>query len=257
MKNQIGLEAEFLLKTDKGELVYPGDYGFCTDEFVILGEFRGKPGETREETIGNFIKEYYSVIYRAQKQKLTVDISRGWEQIDPKFYSEILRKMGTKSVAQCKNIYETDILSLSDAEHKGGKIISQKLSLGLHVHFSSENINEIKYKEKVYEPVNLPINLGGAAATFNLFREKDSVEKIVSASVTRITRPVVDFIVKKLDEKILPESVADLPKLKFRNPGFYEMKGWGFEYRSLPFNENVLKNIHNIVDFSFKLLEDI
>lgn len=257
MKNQIGLEAEFLLRDKDNQLVYPADHGFQTDEFCILGEFRGLPGETREKAIANFLEEYYKVIFTAKKKLLTVDISTGWDKIEPKFYAEILRKMGAKSVAQCKNIYDTDILSLSDAEVIEGKVISQKLSAGLHIHFSSESIKETKYSQDTYEPVNLPLNIAGAEANFNLFRKKDKIESKVTATANRITKPVIDFIVKNLDTNILPGLTKNLPKLKYRNPGFYELKGWGFEYRSLPFNQNVLQDIHSIVNYSFELLENL
>jgi hypothetical protein len=46
--------------------------------------------------------------------------------------------------------------------------------------------------------------------------------------------------------------------LRYRLPGFYEKKPDGrFEYRSLPFNENVLASVPRIVDFSFGLLENL
>lgn len=257
--NKVGLEAEFLLRDKDGKLMYPADHGFTTDEFCILGEFRGLPGETREETIANFIKEYYSVIYLAKNKKLTVDIQNGFEVIEPKFHAEILRKMGSKAVAQCRNIYDIDILSLSDAEIVDGKVISQKLSTGLHIHFSCENESKIIYQQQEYEAVNLPININNATATFELFRKKliQPSNQTITATANKITKPVVEFIVKSLDTNILPGAKKNLPNLKYRNPGFYEHKAWGFEYRSLPFNKKVLDDIHNIVDYSFSLLENL
>ncbi len=259
MKNKIGLEAEYLLRNKDNQLVYPADHGFTTDDFCILGEFRGTPGETREEAIANFIKEYFKVVYSAKKKDLVVDITKGWDLITPKFHSEILKKMGVKNVAKCQNIYNTDILTLTDAEMKDGKIVNQKISCGFHIHFSSEEYNETKFSQDTYEAVNLPLNIkiAGAAASFNLFSKKDKIERTVSATASRITKPVIDYFVKQLDETVLKESSKELPSLKYRNPGFYELKGWGFEYRSLPFNQNVFNNIHDIVDYSFKLLENL
>ncbi len=77
-----------------------------------------------------------------------------------------------------------------------------------------------------------------------------------TASVSRITKPVLYHFITELDEKILSQYKIDVP-LKYRNPGFYEIKPWGFEYRSLPFNQAVLSNIAEIVDFSFNLMEDL
>lgn len=256
--NKVGLEAEFLLKDVQGNLVYPADNGFGHDDFCILGEFRALPGETREKTIANFYEEYYKVIYQAKAKKLTVDIVNGWQNIEPKLYAEILRKMGSKSVAQCKNIYNIDILSLSDANIKGGKVINQCISAGLHVHFSSEEVNTKVVETFNYESVKLPINLNNAEACFDLYRkthEKNKQE--ITARASKITVPVVKYIVESLDKELLAKFTKDLPKLKYRHPGFYEMKNWGVEYRSLPFNKNVLENIDYVVDYSYSLLENL
>ncbi len=148
-ENKVGLEAEFFVRKNKG-LVFPADYGFSCDDFCLLGEFRAKAASSREETIANFIKEYYEIIYKAEKKGVEVDIQTGWDKIDPKFYAQIIRKMGSKSVAACLNIYNTDILQLTDAEVEGGKILAQKISCGLHVHFSSEDIASKMIKNKKY-----------------------------------------------------------------------------------------------------------
>lgn len=256
--NKVGLEAEFLLKNQNGELVYPGEHGFGYDDFCILGEFRALPGQTREETIANFYKEYYKVIYQAKAKKLTIDISQGWQNIDPKLYAEILRKMGSKSVAQCKNIYNTDILSLSDADIENGKVINQRISSGLHIHFSSEEVNSKTFETCNYESVKLPINLNNAEACFDLYRKTQEKNKQeITARASKITVPVVKYIVESLDKELLSKFTKDLPKLKYRHSGFYEMKSWGVEYRSLPFNKNVLENIDYVVDYSYSLLENL
>jgi hypothetical protein len=82
--NKIGLEVEFFLCNKKdGKLVYPSDYGFETDDFIILGEFRCEPGNTREEVIGNYYKELSKVLLQAEEVKLIVNF--GYKIITPEF----------------------------------------------------------------------------------------------------------------------------------------------------------------------------
>jgi hypothetical protein len=254
--NKIGLEAEFFLRDKDGKLVYPAAHGFSTDDFCIIGEFRGDPGATRAEAIGLFMKAYYEIAYKAKGLGLTLDIA-GWTTIEPAFYAEILRKMGSKSVAQCRNVYGTDILTLSDAETTDGKVIAQRVSAGLHVHFSSESVATQSVSVPAFESVKLPLNIGGAEAVFDLFRRTGQTDQKVTARASRITNPVIESFVRHLDAKLLPSLMLGLPPLKYRSQGFYETKHYGFEYRSLPFNKMALDNLSEIVDQSFKLLESL
>lgn len=260
--NCVGLEAEFFLRGDKNKLLYPANHGFGTDDFIILGEFRAKEGSTREETLSNFMKEWYGVLFKAKSQNHKVDIETGYTDIEPEFYAEVMRKMGTKNIAQAKNIHpEIDLLKLTDAVVEHGILKKHYLSVGLHIHFSSTVTNEqaLKNKDVTYSPVKIPISMGGnSVAEMNLFQkesEKETEIKLTS-TVSRITKPVLYSFISKFDTEILPKYKINVP-LKYRNPGFYEVKPWGFEYRSLPFNKAVLNDIAEIVDFSYKMLEDL
>ena len=64
--NKVGLEAEFFVTNKKDELLFPVSNGFSSDEFIILGEFRAEPGETRIETVTNFMKEWLTIKERAK-----------------------------------------------------------------------------------------------------------------------------------------------------------------------------------------------
>ena len=75
VKNQVGLEAEFFLYDSGDNLVFPRKFGFSTDDFELLGEFRASPGNTREETLGNFFTEYYKVLFKAQKLNLCAGLT--------------------------------------------------------------------------------------------------------------------------------------------------------------------------------------
>lgn len=260
--NSLGLEAEFFLRGKNGKLLYPGKHGFSTDEFFILGEFRAKEGTNRQETLAHFMEKWYEVLFLAKKNGEKIDIETGHTEIDPALYADILRKMESKHIASAKNIYpKIDLLKLTDAVVKDGEIQKYNLSIGLHIHFSSTITDEQKTKRKevTYSPVRIPLSIAGnSVAEMNLF-QKDSekeVETTLTASVSRITKPVLYNFIRELDEKILPAYKPEIP-LKYRNPGFYELKSYGFEYRSLPFNKAVLDNIAEIVDFSYSLLEDL
>jgi Txe/YoeB family toxin of Txe-Axe toxin-antitoxin module len=257
LENAVGLEAEFFLRNEKNELVMPKDHEFPYDDFILLGEIRGQHGKTREETISNFLKEYYRISYLAEKKKLKIDISVGWDKLDAKFYTSVIRKIEEKSISKCENIYGYDLLNYSDSIVDNGKIVAHKVSLGLHVHFSSINREEKKIKSKQYESVKLPLNISGANTTLNLFSEQKEEEIKLEVSCNRITKPAIRHIVEQMDKEIYPQFKIEEP-LKYRMTGFYETKPNGrFEYRSLPFNENFLKNLPKLVDFSFNLLEGL
>jgi hypothetical protein len=264
--NKIGLEAEFFVKKGN-KLVYPGNYGFGTDEYIILGEFRSDPGETISQTVGNFLIKWYEINEQAKKKGVEICIDP-YQIIDKKHHAEILRKMGTKEISTCSNLYSKDILEDTDIVIENGEITGYYLSIGLHIHFSSvvENLKEriITYPDS-YIPVKLPIALFGATdpmAYLDLYRREKSSgkeEKILcAASCNRITKPVIRHIVKTMDEEVLKDyNITDV-KLKYRQPGFYEVKSDGrFEYRSLPMSQRVLTYIYDITSTAFKLLEDL
>lgn len=264
--NSIGLEAEFFLTNEKGELLFPENNGFGCDSFIILGEFRAKPGTTRAETLSNFMLEWYNLIEKAENLGKIIDIEP-YKTIDGDFFAKIMRDMGTKEISQAKNIYGTDILKESDAQITRGKIVGHNLSIGLHVHFSSAVTDSVEFTQESgvkYTKIELPINLVNAelpTTIIELYRKlenmPDKVERKISVCASRITKPVLEKIIKEFDEKILPE-YKPKKNLKFRNPGFYELKTHGgFEYRSLPMSQKVMDNLYNIVDFGYTLLEDL
>ncbi len=262
-ENKVGLEAEFFVFDDVDKNpVFPADYGFDTDEFPILGEFRAPPGKTRAETVGNFLTEWYKTKEKAEKAGVTIHLGSGHVLVTPEFYAEILRRMGTKSIAQCKNIYDTDLLTYTDAEIKNGKIFRHFLSIGLHVHFSSLQVEKRYWKEDkdVYTPIEIPLGIGDAGTVnLSLYKKSEvkSIEREVKVSASRITKPVIYHFIKEFDENILHRYISNERTLKYRLPGFYEIKPHGFEYRSLPFSTKVFDNIYSIVDFSFNLLENL
>ena len=229
--NKVGLEAEFFVKDKDSNLVFPGDHGFSTDEYIILGEFRADPGETIEECVGNYFKALTEVLERAARSEKKLSISFGYETVSPEFKSKILKKMRTKQIQDTKNIHGTDILGYSDdVTDENGKVIHSKLSTGLHVHFSRE-----------------------ATCTWN---DKDNKPHTDKKSI--ITKSMMEKIIVKMDKEFTPNKLLNVP-LKYRHPGFYETKPYGFEYRSLPMYDHFLDldNVRDLVRYSFNLLEDL
>ena len=260
-KNTIGLEAEYFVRNGKGDLVIPSTRGLETDDYEILGEFRGECGTTRAEVLANFMKSFYDTYYRVINKKLQMDIETGWACLSTELHAKVLRTMGSKEISEAKNIYDTDILELSDAIIEKNKVVGYNASIGLHVHFNSSDVSEHERKVDIpqYEEVSLPIGIGDAETTLKLYRyvrTDTDVRMSVSARANRITNPVIKHIVTSMDE-LLPNYKLE-PTLKFRQPGYYECKSHGgFEYRSLPFNKAVLDALPSIVDYAFTLLEEL
>jgi len=233
--NKVGLEAEFFLHNHKKELVYPEDYGFDCDDFVILGEFRAEPGNTREDTIANFIKELVKVRREAKENRLT--LSYGYEEITPQFKSSIMKRIGSKNIQDTKNIYGTDILTCSDDVLENGKVISTKLSAGLHVHFSKE----VCFERDIHQVI-----------------EGVNVKTTIKESQYLLTMQQIKGIVKAMDVRVYPNFTLPV-ELKYRQKGFYELKPYGFEYRSLPMIKDFeeISALENIVNTAFTMLEGL
>ena len=245
--NKIGLECEVLIRNQKDELVIPSDYSLSHDDFIILGEIRSLPYETVQDTVFEFYKDYYAYETHVKHNKLFIDIQDGWDMISPEYYSTILKRMGNKEISQAKNIYKTDILKLTDAVVEDGKIVGHKISCGLHIHFSSDIvITESHYVPKLDKLKEY------------LFYSSGSEEvKTETKLYSLLTNNIIKSIIKGLDKDILSKFNIANQTLKFRNPGFYEIKPYGFEYRSLPFNNLVLDNLVEIVEYCFDKLNKL
>jgi len=229
--NKIGLEFEYFLVNPKtNTLVIPELYDLECDDFILLGEVRPDPGISTSEVIGNFYKALIRTRKLVAEDKLVMDFS-GVKEITPQFKAEILRKIGTKEIAHAKNIYKTDILNLSDDVVEDGRVITCYVSTGLHVHFSRSAEEE--------------------------WVDKDNRKQ--SSKINLLTTSQMFSIIRSMDKNILPKHNLGV-NLKYRNPGFYELKSHGgFEYRSLPMYSNFLnlEELESLVDYSFGLLKKL
>ena len=184
------------------------------------------------------------------------------------------------SMGEIKNIYGIDIEEFSDQVVKSNKIQGVRVSCGLHVHFSCAEMIHYEYEEDQYELVTLPIGIGEAGipqddetemtSSIRLARElirptlylytrkgyQKKFEKKIYAS--RLNKPAIEYIVRSMDEKFFEQfAPAKADRTKYRQKGFYELKDYGFEYRSLPCNEKTLAALPEITAFAFDLLEEI
>lgn len=267
IENKIGLEAEvFLIDKKTGDLVIAGDRDLPHDDFALLGEIRGEPGRTVAETLANFTKAFYEFKISVNNQGLVMDLQNDGEKIiDHQLWRNVLKNLGPKNLPECKNIYGTDITKFTSQIVKEKEIVGHVISTGLHIHFSSRI--EEKYEYPIdptweYSPINIPIMVAEAHTTLNLFKRnlpeyRNTIppKRVVSVSVSRITQPVLKLFVSKFDA-FAKEFIKDL-KSVYRKPGFYELKPYGFEYRSLPFSKSVFDKLPEITEFAFDLFNQL
>lgn len=281
IENTVGLEFEYMLKdVDTGELVLPADFGFTTDEFPVLGEVRVRQQHDVDDLYLEFVKELHKLKLKVKKNHLAnLELCLGGiVGVNNKRYAEFLTAMGSKFISDTHNVYGTDILELTNDIIHNGKVVGKVITAGLHIHFGSIITESTRVDDEYkYIPVKIPVvdPLQDNNITFtNLYKRElksDYEVKKVEALVSRITNPVINEFVKALDVDVLPKYLDDvveygysdeildikLSDAKYRNPGFYETKSWGFEYRSLPFNQSVIDDMYNIIEKSFELLNSL
>ena len=141
------------------------------------------------------------------------------------------------------------------------KITGTRLSCGLHVHFSYSVRQTKKIERAHYEAVQLPlqIGIGDKPLLLDLYKKvSEKEETVVSVETSKFTRPAVHFIVNEMDTAFFDRFAPVAEKrTKYRHPGFYETKPYGFEYRSLPANEETISCLPEIVKHSFAILNQL
>lgn len=262
--SKIGLEAEFIVRDKKGNVVIP-HYSVPKDGFPLLGEIRGEPACTTAKVFANFIEEKIKVEKTVALSGHTIEYTSS-EKVRLKVYKEVMRLLRAtveeKKVSgkQIRNIYGTDITEFSDQVIEDGKIQGMTVSCGLHINFSCTDEQTRTINEEQYTPVTLPLSIGDNINTeLHLYKRKGYQEKeVIKVSASVLTRPVITDIIKRLDKKFFVEFEKGLDiKTKYRQPGFFALKNFGFEYRSLPFNTEVFEKLPAIIDFSLDLLENL
>ena len=271
--NKIGLEAEYVIKDDKGKLVIPPGY-FDRDDFPLLGEIRGDAGKNVAETVSNFFGQKLKILSEVAK-KHTVVFSPA-ERCPLALYRKVNAQIKTdKGAEETKvlNIYGTDIKDYTSQIVKNGKIQGLKVSCGLHIHFSSEETNQVEVEDEQYEHINIPVGFktlsnntkeGDVAQVLgqnfiSLYKKKGyKVKKTLVCRASRLNKPAVEYIVKKMDDEFFERfAPAKEDRTKYRMPGYFELKPYGFEYRSLAMSEQTDQALLEIAQFAHKLLVEI
>ena len=266
-ESKIGLEAEFFTTDKKDNIVLPPTY-VPTDDFPLVGEIRAEAGDRVHTVIANFISEKMRIEgLLSDRYNMCIASSK---ETGLKVYREAMARCRTEKNevnADTKNIYGTDISDFSDQIIKGGKIQGIRASCGLHIHFSCRHVDEYKVETDKYEVVRLPLTVptGGTdtqkaitAADILLYRLTGAKEvKKLVAQASLLNKPTVEYMVRKLDEAFFERfAPAKQLRTKYRQPGFFELKPHGFEYRSLPASPEVLAALPEIVTFGFELLKE-
>lgn len=257
--NKIGVEAEFFVTNGKKEIIVPPSC-FNRDDFPLFGEIRGEPGKDVAETISNFVKE---------RIKAEDKLSDGHNMVFDSFarikletYRKAMRqvtKPKNEMLGKTHNIYGTNIEDFSDQIIEKGKIQGINASTGLHIHFSSNVSEEKDVHEEQYEKVILPLSTGDIKTSLTLYRKLDcKTTGNLKVLASQLNLPTVMWIVKQMDDKFFKMFVSsEKGQTKYRRPGYYEWKPYGFEYRSLPASDETMRHLKEIVDYAFKLLDEL
>lgn len=247
---KIGLEAETFLANSKGELVITPD-ALPHDDFPLLAEFRAEPGTDVGTVVGNFMKTWINT--RKQIADFNSDLlirNSGYERVDIATWKKAMLAAGSKHVDTSLNVYDMDTSEFSDAVITKGRITHRYVSAGLHVHFSAREVCKWTHPRMLTD---------GGKKNKKLYYMQGT-ETLEVGSLNLLTPSMlIKEIVRRMDVEVYPYYVDASMKLhcKYRQPGFYEPKPWGFEYRSLPFNTSVLSSLESIVKKSFDILTDV
>lgn len=261
----IGIEAEYLTLNEEGEVVVPPSY-VDRDDFPLLAEIRAKPGKTVADTVSNFLLRKMEVEGSLPRDR-SMSIQSG-ARVGLDVYREALRactKPKNETLSQAKSIYGTDVTDFSDQIIKNGKIQGINISCGLHIHFSCRAVDRVEVRTPKYTAVQIPIRVPetvpeGAKTLLqpylDLYKCEDyEVESVLEATASLLNQPTVEWMVRSLDEAFFDLFAPDKKeRTKYRQPGFYERKEYGFEYRSLPASPESLDALPEIMKVAFDLL---
>lgn len=273
--SKVGLEAEFLLRNKKGDLIVPPSY-WDRDGFPLLGEIRGKEGEGPAETMTNFMIAKMAVMDRLRDGHSLQFAAR--ERCPLALYKKANREINIEekqqSVDQISNVNGIDISSFSDQIISKNRIQGLWVSCGLHVHFSCQEVDKTEVTRDKYESVNIPLGIKFAEAVaaeeqlamkvmgqryIQLYKDCGyEEESTLKATASRLNKPAVRHIVRVMDEAFFERfAPPEKERTKYRQPGFFELKSYGFEYRSLPFTDDVEDNLFDIAKKAHEVLDDV
>jgi hypothetical protein len=275
IKSKVGLEAEFLLRNAKGELIIPPSH-WDRDGFPLLGEIRGKEGKTAAEAVSNFMSAKVHVLDKLRKGHAIEFAHR--VRVPLALYKKANREVNSAEKDQQSdkilNVNGIDISSFSDQIISKQRIQGIWASCGFHVHFSCMEEDEVEVTRDKYEHVSFPIGYKFAETApqeetlgmevmgqrvISLYKHCGyEEEQTLKATASRLNKPAVFHIVRQMDKDFFERfAPPEKERTKYRQPGFFELKPYGFEYRSLPFTFEVEAALFDIAKKAFEVLEDV
>lgn len=258
--NRIGVELEYLVQNGKGAFVIcPRELG--RDALPLLGEIRTRPAQDPYSLVADLKRGLDSARQQLGHRGLRAVLMPS-AKVPLATYKRVNKELRATGGIDRKaekqgttyNVYypDPDIESLSDQIVENGKIQGLSVSCGLHLHFSS--VVESVGRDSV-ESMPSGSSLG-----------RSTIQEELLVSVSRITVPAIEAIVRRLDERLFVphvEKTGLLGVTKYRHPGYFRLKPHGFEYRSLAVPKEAENSLDCLLDIftvafgCFELLDDL
>lgn len=205
-------------------MINPSKYGFETDNLGVLVEVRGDPASSVEQALANFLAKEMIAKGKASTHGYTLS-------------EEPSVKLTDEEILKITDAYH-DLLhdKLSESRRKRSSAPTEKfkitvLTAGLHIHFSKQETKKVKVYE-VNNEITLHISSKGIANPV-ITKKLENEKELEVVCNTFIDMPLV---ISTLDSAFENEI-----KSAGRVLGAYEIKDYGFEYRSLPANIDLVK----------------
>jgi hypothetical protein len=261
IKVLVGLEAETFVVNEKGTPIICSNYGIPHDNFPVLCEIRGAPGESAGEVVGNFMSEFYKVKQLLPEGHKFVLVDK--MEIERTLYNKAVRLMAKEDKSVPLNIYGKVNNISNIITNERGEIIKRVVQAGLHIHVSAVLEEDLYMEERAsYVPVKLDLKLHveGDYVPVVLrdlykleYKNKPTMRKFTLNMLSKIYK---EYIIKKLDA-VLFSKYAEKDG-KYRQKGMYETKEDGrIEYRSLPFNQEIFDDLFPIINTVFKVVREL
>lgn len=266
MTKKVGVEAEYIILNDKGApKVVPA--GWDVDNMPLLGEIRGEPGTSWDQATAEFQRAHLMIVDRLERHQ------KSWNVeflpslvVEQKLYKEVMKGVDLNNkqegLRQVRNIYGTNIEDYTDQVIEDKKVVGSRISCGLHIHFSYSSKETKKITRSHFEKVTIPLSvgtIGDQPMHLDLYKKvSDKEEEVVSVEVSKFTRPAIYAIVEAMDKEFFDRFAPEASeRTKYRQPGFYELKSYGFEYRSLPATRETISALPEITKKAFEVLHDL
>jgi hypothetical protein len=247
----VGFEAEVFVKNSDG-IIVPVPMYLPHDDYPVLAEIRSDPKGNTAALIGDFIT-HSIMLDKSLKENINMEtrkvdplqaVCSGFETIDLSLHRKVLPQTHKGAYAE-RNVYNihTDEFP-DDVLNDQGKVVGKIVSCGLHIHLSAlmrSMCAEYKSASRkgTYEQTGKIVDTGDVV---NLLAPRAVQEALVIRLDTALFHNYTDRETHK--------------KCKYRHPGFYETKPYGFEYRSLPYNEHVQNHLVDIADEVFQIFRN-